>query len=62
MFKKLGALGIVGLLLMFGGLGIITYYYLEVGVGLALMFVGVGLLIRAMISNVLASMGMGGMF
>jgi len=61
MLKRLGAVGILGLLLIFGGLGIVTYYYWEVGVGLALVFLGTGLIVRAIISNLLSSMGMGGL-
>ena len=61
MLQRLGALGIVGLLCIFGGLGIVTYFYWEVGVGLALVFLGTGLLVKAIVSNLLSSMGMGGM-
>lgn len=61
MLDRLGVLGIVGLLCIFGGLGIVTYFYWEVGVGLALVFLGTGLIVKSIISNVLSSMGMGGM-
>ena len=61
MLDRLGALGIVGLLCIFGGLGIVTYFYWEVGVGLALVFLGTGLIVKSLISNFLSSMGMGGM-
>jgi hypothetical protein len=61
MLQRLGVLGAVGLLCIFGGLGIVTYFYWEVGVGLALVFLGTGLIVKSIISNVLSSMGMGGM-
>jgi hypothetical protein len=47
---------------MLGGLAVVTWAAPLVGLGLALVFAGVGLLVRAMISNLLSSMGMGGMF
>lgn len=61
MLDRFGVLGILGLLCILGGLGIVTYFYWEVGVGLALVFVGTGLLVKSIISNLLSSMGMGGM-
>jgi hypothetical protein len=62
MLKRLGAVGILGLLLMIGGLGVVTWAAPMVGLGLALVFLGTGLIVKALISNLVSSMGMGGMF
>ncbi|MCL9812082.1 DUF7470 family protein [Natranaeroarchaeum aerophilus] len=62
MLKKLGAVGIVGLLALLGGIVLIAYESLVIAGGLALVLAGLGLMVRSLIQSVLGSMGMGGMF
>jgi hypothetical protein len=61
MLRQLGAVGIVGLLFLLGGLGLVAYQAPIVAAGLALVLAGVGLLAKGMIDAVLGSMGFGGM-
>jgi len=58
MFDRLGPLGIVGLLFILAGLGIVTWAAPVVGAGLALVFVGTGLVIKGIIGNMLQAWGM----
>ena len=62
MLKKLGAVGIVGLLALLGGIVLIASESLVIAGGLALVLAGLGLMVRSLIQSVLGSMGMGGMF
>lgn len=61
MFDKLGVAGLLGVLLLFGGIGLIAWENLVVGGGVALVIAGLGLVVYGMITNLLTSMGMGGM-
>jgi hypothetical protein len=58
MFDRLGPLGIVGLLMIVAGLGVVTWKEPIVGAGLALMFVGTGLVIKGLVGNMLQAWGM----
>jgi hypothetical protein len=60
MFDKLGVAGLLGILLLFGGIGLIAWQNLIVGGGVALVIAGLGLVVYGMITNLLSSMGMGG--
>lgn len=62
MLKRLGATGIVGLLAILGGIALIAYDSLVIAGGIALVLAGIGLVVRALVSNLINSMGMGGMF
>jgi hypothetical protein len=61
MFDKLGVAGLLGVLLLFGGIGLIAWQNLIVGGGVALVVAGLGLVVYGMITNLLTSMGMGGL-
>jgi len=61
MFDKLGVAGLLGVLLLFGGIGLIAWQNLIVGGGVALVVAGLGLVVYGMITSMLSSMGMGGM-
>jgi hypothetical protein len=61
MFDKLGVAGLLGVLLLFGGIGLIAWQNLVVGGGVALVVAGLGLVVYGMITNLLTSMGMGGL-
>ncbi|GAA0669683.1 hypothetical protein ACFQDG_17000 [Natronoarchaeum mannanilyticum] len=62
MLKRLGATGIVGLLAILGGIALIAYESLVIAGGIALVLAGIGLVVRALVSSLINSMGMGGMF
>jgi len=62
MLKRLGATGIVGLLAIIGGIALIAYDSLVIAGGIALVLAGIGLVVRALVSSLINSMGMGGMF
>jgi len=62
MLKRLGATGIVGLLAILGGIALIAYDSLVIAGGIALVLAGIGLVVRALVSSLINSMGMGGMF
>lgn len=61
MFDKLGAAGIVGILVVLGGIGLIASQSLLIAAGMALIVGGLGLIVYGLVSNLLASFGMGGM-
>lgn len=61
MFDKLGAVGIIGLILALGGLGVIAYEAPLIAAGVALVLAGLGLAAFAIVRNVLSSLGMGAM-
>ncbi|SNZ15722.1 hypothetical protein SAMN06269185_2577 [Natronoarchaeum philippinense] len=62
MLKRLGATGIVGLLAILGGIALIASESLVVAGGIALVLAGIGLIVRALVTSLINSMGMGGMF
>lgn len=61
MIQKLGAVGIVGLLLLLGGLALVAYQSPIVAAGLALVLAGVGLVTKGLVNALVSSMGFGGM-
>jgi hypothetical protein len=62
MFNKLGISGVIGVLVVLGGLSLIAFANPIIAGGLILVLIGVGLIIRGLISSVMNAMGMGRMF
>lgn len=62
MFDRFGISGIIGVLVILGGLALIAYANPIIAGGLILVLIGVGLVIRGLISSLMESMGMGGLF
>ena len=61
--RMLGVAGAVGVLCMLVGIAMIAYFGSPpLAAGFALVIAGVGLLVKALVSNMLSMMGMGGMF
>lgn len=61
MLDKLGVFGLLGMALLIAGFAVITYANWQVAVGMALVVGGLGLVVKALISNMLGAMGMGGL-
>ncbi|USZ67107.1 hypothetical protein NGM10_10235 [Halorussus salilacus] len=61
MIDKLGAKGIVGVLLLLGGIAVIALQNLLIAAGIGLVVVGFVLVAWGLISGLMASFGMGGM-
>ncbi|WP_135536699.1 MULTISPECIES: hypothetical protein [Halostella] len=61
MIKKLGAVGIVGIVVVLAGLALVAWESQIIAAGLALMLLGFVLTVKALVSNLLSSFGMGGM-
>ena len=61
MFDKLGAKGIVGVLLLLGGIAVIALQNPIIAAGIGLVVVGFVLVAWGLISGLLSSFGMGGM-
>ncbi|WP_458185776.1 DUF7470 family protein [Haladaptatus sp. NG-WS-4] len=61
MFGKLGAKGVVGLLVLLGGIGVIAVESLVIAAGIALVVVGFVLTAWGLVSGLLESFGMAGM-
>lgn len=61
MLRKLGVVGIVGVLLVVAGLATIAYVEPIVAAGMAGILVGLGLVVGNVLRNMLASFGLGGM-
>jgi hypothetical protein len=62
MFNHLGFVGVLGLVLVICGLALIAIESLLVAFGLFLVLLGVGLAIKSLLSGLLATFGMDGMF
>jgi hypothetical protein len=60
MLDKLGAAGLLGVLLMVGGVAVVAFESLLVAGGIALVIAGLGLLVFGLVKNLLASLGIGG--
>lgn len=60
MFDKLGPVGILGLLMLGAGIGVVAYVEPIIAVGIALVILGLGLTLKAIVSSFLGAMGMGG--
>ncbi|WP_134671060.1 DUF7470 family protein [Halorussus marinus] len=61
MLDKLGAKGIVGVLLLVAGVGVIALQNLIIAAGIGLVVLGFVLTAWGLVSGLLASFGMGGM-
>jgi hypothetical protein len=61
MLDKLGIAGVVGVLVLFGGIALIAWVNLLLAAGMAFVVAGLGLVVYGLVSNLLASFGMGGM-
>ncbi|PSQ04925.1 hypothetical protein BRC92_03320 [Halobacteriales archaeon QS_4_69_31] len=61
MFDKLGVAGIAGAVVSLGGIGLLAWVDPLVAAGIAFVVAGLGLVVYGLVSNLLASMGMGGM-
>jgi hypothetical protein len=62
MFNRLGFVGVFGLVLTVCGLALIAVESLLVAFGLLLVLLGIGLAIKSLLSGLLATFGMDGMF
>jgi len=58
--RQLGAVGLVGVVLLCGGIALIAYADPLVAGGVALVLAGLGLVVRGLIGAALESMGLGG--
>lgn len=58
MYERLGIGGIVGLLLVLGGIALVAWQAPIVAAGLAFVLAGLGLVVRALVGNVLRQFGM----
>ncbi|MFC4450816.1 DUF7470 family protein [Halorussus aquaticus] len=61
MLGKLGAKGIVGVLLLIGGLGVVAWQQPIVAAGIGLVVVGFVLIAWGLVSGLMSSFGLGGM-
>ncbi|MFB6163668.1 MAG: hypothetical protein ABEJ31_00755 [Haloarculaceae archaeon] len=62
MLDKLGAAGIVGIVLVLAGIGLIAYVEPIVAAGMAVAVVGLALTIYGFVKGLLGSLGVGQMF
>ncbi|WP_135305807.1 DUF7470 family protein [Haloarcula amylovorans] len=60
MLDKLGVAGIAGVVILFGGIGLVAWQNLILAAGLALVVGGMGLIVYGLVTSLLASFGMGG--
>lgn len=58
MLQNIGALGIVGLVILIAGIALIAYANLVIAVGMALVLAGLGLVVKSLISGMLQNFGM----
>jgi drug/metabolite transporter (DMT)-like permease len=58
MYERLGVGGIVGLLLVVGGIALVAWQAPVVAAGLAFVLAGVGLVVRALVGNVMKQFGL----
>ncbi|MCU4743672.1 hypothetical protein OB955_05210 [Halobacteria archaeon AArc-m2/3/4] len=58
MYDKLGPVGIVGIVVMLAGIGLVASQNLLIAAGMALIVGGLGVVVKALVSNVLSSFGM----
>lgn len=58
MLRNLGAVGVVGLVVLLGGIALAAWYDLLVGAALAMVVAGVGLVVYGMVTNLMRAMGM----
>ncbi|MBP1986423.1 DUF7470 family protein [Halolamina salifodinae] len=58
MYERLGIGGIVGILLVLGGIALVAWQAPIVAAGLAFVLAGLGLVVRALVGNLLKQFGM----
>jgi hypothetical protein len=58
---KLGIAGLVGVLIILGGIGLLAWINPLIAAGIGLVVAGLGLIVYGLVTNVLASFGLGGM-
>ncbi|EJN59783.1 hypothetical protein SAMN04487950_3238 [Halogranum rubrum] len=58
MLDKLGTTGILGVVLLLVGIAVVAYKAPIVAVGIALALVGLGLVAKGLVSNVMSMFGM----
>jgi len=58
MYRTLGPIGLVGILVMVAGLGVITWRDPFIGGGLALVLAGIGIVVQRMVASVMSMFGM----
>lgn len=58
MFDKLGVSGVLGLLLLLAGILLVAWENLIIAAGIAFLLAGLGLVVKALIGNVLRQFGM----
>lgn len=58
MLDRLGAAGVAGFVVMLTGLVLVAWESLVVAAGLAFMLVGLGLVVKALVGNVMRQFGM----
>ncbi|MFB6138965.1 MAG: hypothetical protein ABEJ26_00860 [Halosimplex sp.] len=61
MLDKLGAAGIVGILVILGGIGLLAWVDPLIAAGIAFVVAGLGLVLYGLVTSVMSSFGMGGM-
>lgn len=61
MFDKLGIAGLAGLVVTLGGIGLLAWVDPLIAAGIAFVVAGLGLVAYGMVTNLLSSLGMGGM-
>lgn len=61
MLDKLGIAGLVGVLIILGGIGLLAWINPLIAAGIGLVVAGLGLIVYGLVTNVLASFGLGGM-
>ena len=61
MFDKLGLAGLVGVVVLVGGIGLLAWVQPLVAAGVAFVVAGLALVVYGIVTNLLASFGMGGM-
>lgn len=61
MLDKIGLAGVAGVLVLFGGIALVASQNLYLAAGLAFVVAGLCLVVYGIVSNVLSSLGLGGM-
>lgn len=61
MLDRLGPVGIVGVVVMLVGIALVAWQDPIVAAGIALVIVGLGMVVKALVSALFGAMGMGGM-
>ncbi len=59
MLRKLGPLGIAGILIVIVGVALVAQANLQIAAGIALVLGGLGLIVRSLVSGVLRTFGLG---